>query len=122
MGNFLKAIEQFFASAWSKLAVYLHSAIPEATAVILNDLLAAADPIVADLQNQNLTGEQKKTQAFSLLEALAVKAAWDVGASLINSAIELAVLKLKATAPTTPVAPAGNLPGGETVTTGAADA
>ena len=115
MGNLLTAIENFFKSAWSTLGAYLHIAIPEATAVLLNDLLASADPIVTDLQNQNLTGQQKKDAAFAALQSVAVKAAWDVGASLINAAIELAVLKLKATTPTTPVAPGGNLPGGNTV-------
>ncbi len=116
MKNFLSAIANFFGSAWHTLLDYLHIAIPEATAALLNDLLQAADPIVADLQNQNLTGAQKKEAAFSALQSVAAKAAWDVGASLINAAIELAVLKLKATTPTTPVAPGGNLPGGNTVT------
>ena len=115
MKNFLAAIGSFFGSAWHLLLNYLHVAIPEATAALMNDLLTAADPIVADLQNQNLTGQQKKDAAFTLLSSVATKAAWDVGASLINTAIELAVLKLKSTTPTTPVATAGNLPGGNTV-------
>lgn len=115
MGEFFKAIERFFTSAWRVLGEYLHIAIPEVTAALLNDLLVVADPIVADLQNQTLTGPQKRDQAFALLEGAAVKAGWDVGHSLLNAAIELAVLKMKATAPTTPVAPGGVFPGGETV-------
>lgn len=114
MGNLLEAIGRFFTSAWKTLGEYLHIAIPEATAALLNDLLPVADPIIADLQSQQLTGVQKRDQAFTLLQGAAVKAGWDVGASLLNAAIELAVLKMKATQPTSPVAPGGNLPGGET--------
>ncbi len=115
MHNFLNAIENFFKSAWATLAQYLKIAIPEATAALLNDLLLAADPIVSDLQNQSLTGPQKREAAFTALSTVATKAAWDVGASLINAAIELSVLKMKQIQPTGPVAPAGVMPGGSTV-------
>lgn len=114
MKDFLQSIENFFKSAWSTLVQYLHIAIPEATAKALNDLLQLADPIVADLNNQNLTGAQKREQAVSLLQGKVAQIGLDVGISLINSAIELAVLKLKATQPTTPVAIGGNLPSGST--------
>ena len=97
MHNFLQAIENFFSSAWKGLLTYLKAAIPEATAALLTDLCLAADPIVSDLENQSLTGQQKKDAAVAALSAVATKAAWDVGASLINTAIELAVQKLKNT-------------------------
>ena len=115
MGNLLAALGRFFSSAWKTLGEYLHIAIPEATAALLNDLLPVADPIIQDLQSQNLTGAQKRDQAVALLQSAAIKAGWDVGASLVNAAVELAVMKMKATQPTTPVAPGGNLPGGNTV-------
>lgn len=121
MKNFLEAIGNFFSSAWHTLLQYLHIAIPEVTAALLNDLLKVADPIVADLQSQNMTGAQKRDQAAVLIQAAAVQAGWDVGTSLIHAAIELAVLKLKATAPTGPVAPGGVMPGGETVNSAAAE-
>ncbi len=116
MHNFLKAIENFFGGAWHLLLQYLRIAIPDATAALLNDLLAIADPIVADLQNQGLSGEEKRKQAALLIQGKAVQAGWDVGVALIHAAIELAVLKQKALQPTGPVAPGGNMPGGESVT------
>jgi hypothetical protein len=112
MHGFLTAIENFFKSAWGTLVQYLRIAIPDATAAVLNDLLQAADPIVSDLQNQNLTGPQKREAAFTALQGVATKAAWDVGASLVNVAIELAVQKIHATQSTAPVAIGGNLAGG----------
>lgn len=115
MKNFLAAIQGFFSSAWHTLLQYLHIAIPEVTAALLNDLLAVADPIVADLQNQGLSGEEKRKQAVALIQGEVAKAGLDVGLIFIHAAIELAVLKQKALQPTGPVAPGGNLPGGETV-------
>ena len=105
MGTLLSAIGKFFSSAWRTLGEYLHIAIPEATAVLLNDLLKIADPIISDINNSSMTNNQKRDHAFSLISQEASKIALDVGSSLINSAIELSVLKLKATTPNTPVAP-----------------
>lgn len=115
MGDFLSAISRFFTSAWRTLGEYLHIAIPEATAVLLNDLLKLADPIVSDLNNNSLSGSQKRDQAYTLLSSAASRAAIDVGTSLINAAIELAVLKMKSNYRIQAVAPNGNLPNGVTV-------
>lgn len=114
LGDVLNALGRFFSSAWKTLGEYLHIAIPEATAAVLNDLLQVADPIIQDLQSTSLTGEEKRQQAIALIQGKAIQAGWDVGVSLIHAAIELAVLKNKATQPTSPVADGGVLKGGET--------
>lgn len=113
MKNFINAIKNFFTSAWGLLLDYLHIAIPEETAILLNEVLSLADPIVQDLNNQNLTGLQKRDQAVVLIQAKASQAVLDMGIGLIHAGVELAVLKLKAAQPIGPVAVGGNMPGGE---------
>lgn len=122
MKSFLEALKSFFGSVWHNLMDYLHIALPQAWAIVLSDLLPLADPIVMDLQNSTMTGDEKRAHAEALLQTAAVKAGIDATVSLIRSAVGLAVLKMKATAPTTPVAPEGSLPGGSTVMPSAPDA
>ncbi len=73
MKNFLQAIESFFGSAWHTLLDYLHIAIPEATVALMNEALSLADPIVADLQNQSLTGQQKRDRSLCETQSRAKK-------------------------------------------------
>ncbi len=115
MGQFLNFLKNFFGGVWHFLLDYIHIALPEEKAIILKDLLTLADPIVSDLNNQSLSGSQKRDAAFTAISAAILKIGKDVAASLVYLAVELAVQRLKSLQPTTPVAPGGVLPGGNTV-------
>lgn len=112
MQEFLDWIKKFFGGVGHVFFSFIAQAIPLEKQIILNDLAPLAAPIVADLENQNLTWQEKRDQAFALLTAAVVKLGWDVGTSLVNLAIELAVQNLQ----TTTSGNQGNLPGGNTTT------
>lgn len=104
MGKFLDFVKSFFGSVWHFLADYLHAAIPEATAVVMKDLLPIADTVVQDLSSTTMTGAQKKDAAVTAIQGKLASIGIDVGISLINLAIEMAVQKFK----NTPSVVAGN--------------
>lgn len=113
MSEFLTWLGKFFGGVGHIFFSFIAQAIPLEKQIILNDLAPLAAPIVADLENQNLTWQEKRDQALALLTAAAVKLGWDVGTSLMNLAIELAVQNLQ----TTKAGNGGNLPGGDTNST-----
>lgn len=78
-------------NVWSFLAPLL----ARATADLLETLLPMALAIVTELAATNMSGRDKQRIAKERLQAEAFKAGMDVGASLLNTAVELAVQKLK---------------------------
>ncbi len=109
--NFINGLKNFLGSVWHFLTDYIHAALPEAKAILLKDLLELADPIVADLNNQDMTGVQKRDQAIQLITGKASQAGLEIGMSLINLAIEMAVQRAKNAQATLP-GNGGVLPGG----------
>lgn len=97
MGKFLDFIKSFFGSIWHFLVDYLHQAIPEATAIIMKDLLPIADTVVTDLNNQDLSGSQKRDAAFNEITSRLTGIGMEVAAHSIYLAIEMAYSKLVAT-------------------------
>lgn len=98
MGKFLDFIKSFFDSVWHFLADYFHAAIPETTAILLKDVLPIADSVVTTLNDSNLSAKEKKDAAFTAIQGKLVSIGMEVGISLINLAIEMAVQKMKNTA------------------------
>lgn len=93
--NFINAFKAFIGSAWHFLTDYIHAALPEAKAILLKDLLELAEPVVSDLNDQSLTGAQKRDQAITLITGKASQAGLEIGTSLLNLAIEMAVQKVQ---------------------------
>lgn len=110
MNNFFDWLKNFFGGVAHIFFSFIAQAIPEEKQIILNDLQPLAAEIVADLNDQNLTWQEKRDQALAQLEASAIKLGWDIATSLMNLAIELAVQNLK----TTTSGNGGNMPGGNT--------
>lgn len=108
MGKFLDFVKSFFGSVWHFLADYLHQAIPEATAIIMKDLLPIADSVISDLNSTTLTGSQKRDAAFNEITSKLSSIGMEVAAHSIYLAIEMAYSKLVATA-SVPVGNQGDL-------------
>lgn len=108
MGQFLNFLKSFFGGVWHFLLDYIHAAIPEATAVIMKDLLPIADQEVAIVNDSQMSGAQKRDAAFAAIQGKLASIGLEVAGHLVYLAIEMAVTKLKSV----PDGNTGILPGG----------
>lgn len=106
MGHLLDFLKGFFGGVWHFLLDYVHVAIPDSTAIIMKDLLPIADTVVADLNNKDMSGSQKRDAAFNAITSRIATIGLEVAGHLIYLAIEMAYTKLISIA--THPAPAGN--------------
>lgn len=110
MKDFFTWIKNFFGGVAHIFFSFIAQAIPLDKQIILNDLAPLAAAIVQDLNNQDMTWQEKRDAALSQLTAAVLKAGWDIAISDMNLAIELAVTNMK----THTSGNQGNLPGGNT--------
>lgn len=108
MNEFLNWLKNFFGGVAHIFFTFISEAIPLEKQIILNDLAPLARQIVADLNNQNLTWQEKRDLALTQMLAALANLGKDVAISLINLAIELAVQEMH----TRNTGNAGNLTGG----------
>lgn len=74
---------------------FLLPIIASATSSYLEQMLPVAATIVGNLATSALSGEDKRKEAFSQLQAEAISRGINVSVSTLNLAIEMAVAKLK---------------------------
>lgn len=79
-----------------KLGEFLRALFTRGVAEELNAILPIALEAVETMQATNLSGEEKRARAVRIVKSKIADAQWQVAASVINLAIELAVQKLKA--------------------------
>ena len=93
----LKKIEDFLAGLFGKLKDQLEPFCTQFASEYGEVLLDVAAEVVSDLAKGNLSSAEKRDAAFTQITGELKTKGIEIGASIVNSAIEVAVAKLKAT-------------------------
>ncbi len=95
MNKFFTWIKSLFQKAVKAFKSLLKEAFSISKQIILGQLAEFGEKVVAELQEGNLSGEEKRQEAFNRLKAKAEELGLETRASLINALIEIIVQKFK---------------------------
>ena len=92
----MSRIKAWFLRFLGELGDFLKVLLQRGVVEELNAILPIALEAVKAVQAENLSGEEKRALAISIIKSKIAKASYQTATSVINLAIELAVQKLKA--------------------------
>ena len=88
-------IKAFFKGFINAFKAFIKAALPLAKQIIIAQLKDIASQAVEELQNTDLTNEEKRKEAFNRIKSYAIATGIEAKSSLINTIIELALQQLK---------------------------